>query len=688
MQPVQPPLSAAPMPERADTVTDYHGEAVADPYRRLEDTDAPETRAFIAAQNERTESFLAAIPERDEIRRRLTELFDYPKLGVPFERGGRWFQLRNPGLADQAMLFVAGGPTEDGEVLLDPNQLSAEGTVAISAIAVTNDGSLCAYALSEAGSDWLTWRVREVSSGVDRDDLVSWSKFSVASFTADGSGFYYNALPRPSASEAYLAESRQPSVMLHRLGTSQLEDEVVFVAPDEPEWLPHAEVSEDGRYLVLTIRRGTFQEAQIHVRDLGQPGSVFRPLLPDFSSTAEVITNRGSLFYLLTEDGADRGRVVAVDLDHPGHDAWREVIGERASRLVSVHHVGGRLLCHWLEDAHSALSVHDLEGSPLYEVELPGLVAVTGIEGRATSDRVYFGVTSFIESGALYAHDLATAMTTLVSPSSARLDPSELCTEQVFATSLDGTRVPIFLTHRRDVTHDGSVPTLLYGYGGFQIPVLPSFSAAAALFVERGGLYAVANLRGGGEYGRKWYDDGRLENKQHVFDDFAAAARYLVDCGWTRPARIAINGRSNGGLLVGACLTQHPELFGAAVPEVGVLDLLRFHKFTIGWAWVSDYGSPDDPEQYAVLRRYSPLHNIVPGTAYPPTLVMTGDHDDRVVPGHSLKFAATLQAAQGGDAPILLRVDTSAGHGMGKPTAKIVEERGDVLSFIEWALSL
>jgi len=670
---------------------DFHGERLPDPYRWLEDSDAPETVAWIRAENALTQSWLDGVPSRSEISARLTELWDYPRFGVPFERGGRWFQFRNSGLQGQPVLYVMTSSEDEGTVLLDPNVLSADGTVAVTDVEPSHDGSLLAYSTSSAGSDWQTWRVRNVADAHDLPDVIEWSKFCAASWRADGSGFYYSAPDRPAPGLEYEGELRNPRVLFHRLGTDPSSDEIVFAAPDEPDWLLEASVTDDGRFVVITISRGTCPESQLHVMDLGRPEDGLRPLVADFSMEAAAVANVGDRFLLLTNDAAPRRRIVAVDLATPERSNWSEIVPETAETLLGARHCGDRLVCWYLEDAHSVLRVHQLDGMCVADIELPRYASLMdaasgSVSGHPDLDVVHFGVTSFTESGSLWSHDLRTGGTRRVRESVARFDAGAYLTEQVFATSPDGTRVPMFLSRRRDVHPSGDVPILLYGYGGFNIPLTPGFSAGAAVWMERGGVYAVANLRGGGEYGRAWYDDGRLQNKQHVFDDFCACARYFSESGWSRPERIAINGGSNGGLLVGACLTQHPELFGAAVPEVGVLDMLRFHKFTIGWAWMSDFGDPDDAEQYGWLRAYSPLQHVQPGGRYPATLVVTGDHDDRVVPGHSLKFAAALQAAQGGDAPILIRIETSAGHGLGKPTAKQIAERADVLTFIEGAL--
>jgi len=684
-----------PAARLGNQVDDYHGELVRDPYRWLEDTDATETAAWVRAENALTEAFLAAVPTREEIRARLAELWDYPKFGVPFERGGLWFQTRNPGLQNQPVLWVMDAPDAGGRPLLDPNLLSDDGTVAVTSLEVTEDGSKLAYATSTGGSDWRTWRVRDVATGVDFDDVVEWSKFSSVAWRRDGSGFYYGAMERPAQGAEYLEESRLKRILFHRLGTLQVEDELVFAAPEEPEWLPDAAVSDDGRFVVISIRRGTFPEAQVHVFDLEDPDAGLRALVGDFASKADVVTNVEKTFYVLTDYEAERQRVVAVDLDHPSREAWRDVIPAGDDSLVEVFFYGGRLVCHYLHHASSVLRVHEIDGTYVHEIPLPALTSLTGnrfehegIEGCSASDLVHFEVTSFTDSGSLWAHDLSTGETKLVRESSARIESGLLVTEQVFVSSDDGTKIPVFLSRRCDVVASGDVPALLYGYGGFDIPITPWFSARHAAWMERGGLLAVANLRGGGEYGKAWHDSGRLANKQNVFDDFCTCARWLAGSGWSSPDRIAINGASNGGLLVGACLTQHPELFGAAVAEVGVLDMLRFHKFTIGWAWTSDFGNPDDPEQYRWLRAYSPLHRLWKGERYPATMILTGDHDDRVVPGHSFKFAAALQAAQGGSAPILIRVGTSAGHGMGKPTAKLIAESTDILAFLERALGV
>jgi prolyl oligopeptidase len=676
-------------PARRDPFVEIlHGEEVPDPYRYLEDPDGAETRAFIEAENTVTEAFLSGVSSREAIRARLTELWDYPKRGLPQEHAGRYLQWRQQGLENQPVLYLLETPGTDGRVLLDPNRLSEDGTVAVTGISLNLDGTRMAYATSVGGSDWRTWHILDVESGLDLPDVLEWSKFTGAAWHPDGDGLYYGRLAQPESGEELSGETRDTRIVFHRLGTPQDSDTEVWSAPDEPEWLPEVDSSEDGRLMFISVVHGTSPENQLHVLDHTHPERGLQTVCPDFALAAAVIGNIGDTLIVLTDADAERQRVVAVELADPERAHWQELVAEQEDTLLDAHHVGGQLLCHYLHDVNSRLALYSIARTPLGEIPIPPGRHVGGISGRADSASVFYSTSGFVDSGSVSEFDLETQTTTVIHPPAAAIDPEDFITTQVFVDSTGGARVPVFLTHRRDVSPNSAVPTLLYGYGGFNIALTPHFSASMALFVERGGLLAYANLRGGGEYGRSWYDAGRLEHKQNVFDDFMACARALVDLGWTRPDRLAINGGSNGGLLVGACLVQHPEVFGAAIPEVGVLDLLRFHRFTIGWAWTSDYGDPDDPEQYKWVRAYSPLQNLREGVAYPATLIVTGDHDDRVVPAHSFKFAAALQHAQGGPAPILLRVETSAGHGMGKPTAKIIAERTDVLAFIEAALGV
>ena len=682
-----PPTAALtyPAPPTSDQVDDFHGTPIADPYRTLEDTDAPSSRAWIEAENALTERYLAAVPARHVIRERLTELWNFPRVGTPWRHGRRWFQLRNTGLQNQDVLWSSYGPEDEGRVLLDPNTVNEEGTTSISVVSVSDSGELAAIALSFAGSDWLRWRIRDLETGEDLPDRIEWSKFSSAAWTRDDAGFFYARFPEPAADARLEAPNRNMEVRYHRLGTDSANDPIALATPDEPEWGFLPEVSQDGRTLVVTIWRGTDPETRIYVADLakGVDNLEFVKLLDRGDAVYAHIATLGRTVYLKTDLEAPLGRIVAIDLDCP--DVIREIVAEDSDALENAKLVGGRLAIDYLHDAHHRLEVFELDGRQAFDVELPGIGTIETLEGRPDDDELFVTFMTFASPRALLGVRMADGRVRDVAVANLRWDPADYVTEQVFVDSADGARIPLFLSHRRDIEPTGDVRTLLYGYGGFQIAIGPMFKPEWLAWMERGGLLAVASLRGGAEYGKAWHDAGRLANKQNVFDDFAASARWLASSGWTRPERIGILGRSNGGLLVGAAVTQHPELYGAAVPEVGVMDMLRFHRFTIGWGWTSDYGSPDDPDEFRTLLAYSPLHNARPNR-YPPTLVTTGDHDDRVVPGHSLKFAATLQAAQLGDAPILARIDTDAGHGAGKPVDKLIAERADVLTFLEAAL--
>ncbi len=696
------PLAAAasyPPARRGPDGGDVAGTYVADPFRWLEDADAGETRSFVVAQNALARSVLDGIDERAPIHASLSERWTYPRAGVPFSRGGRWFQFRNSGNENQPVLWTMGDPSALGGVLLDPNALSDDGTVAITALSVSPDGALVAYSTSDAGSDWQTWRVRSVATRDDLADTLTWSKFSEASWLPDSRGFFYGAPERPAQGNELSGEVRGLRILLHRLGAGQSEDRVIF-APSEADWLAHTTTTPDGRYLVIYVGRGTDPANRLFVIDLAAEDLTPIGVVDEFAWTCQVVAASAESIWVLTDHGADRRHVLVAERRADGSFTpigdWRVAVAEAPGLLLSATHCGGSLVCHYLEDAHSALRVFALDGSPRGTIEVPGVVTVEDafevgreVSGHPDDPVVFFNTMSFLDSGTLWRHDLGTGATTVLLSASVHLNDDRFVAELVLATSRDGTRVPMFLTRRRDVARDAQSPVWLYGYGGFTVTMTPQFSVPVAVWLERGGVYAKAVLRGGGEFGTAWHDAGRLANKQNVFDDFAACARHLVEAGWTRPGRIAINGASNGGLLVGACLNQHPELYGAAIPQVGVMDMLRFQRFTIGWAWTADYGNPEDPESFAWLRAYSPLHNVRTDVTYPPVLVMTGDHDDRVVPGHSLKYTAALQeavSAAGHGGPVLLRVATSAGHGAGKPVAMRVDEAADMLAFMEAAL--
>ena len=672
---------------RVAQVDDYHGVPVEDPYRWLEDDDSPQTAEWVARQNALSESVLAALPQREALRRRLTELWNTPRLTPPVRHGGLWTWSRNDGLQAQDVLMAGAEPGADGaRVLLDPNAWSADGTLALAGSSPSRDGRFVAYSISDGGSDWRTIRVRDVAAGADTSDALSWVKFSTPAWNRDGSGFYYGRFPAPAPGDARSGSNTHMALWFHRLGESQERDVLVHANPDEPTWNTSAEVSDDGRWLVRSTSMGAPDRNLLHVRPEDEPSAPWIALNDAWDTDLDYLGNDGDRFYLRTRLDAPRGRVVAVDVSRPGRDAWTTLVPEQADTLRRAWLFRDRLLLGYLHDAHDRLVLTDLQGGALQEVELPGLGTVSGIDGTREDGTVYFGFASFTDPGSIQALEIETGRTTEHWRPELRFDPAGFVTEQVEYASRDGTRVPMFLVHRRDVGPDGRRPVLLQGYGGFAAALTPSFNAAPIPVLERGGVLAQPSLRGGGEFGEDWHRAGMLERKQNVFDDFIAAAEWLQSSGWTRPELLAITGRSNGGLLVGAAMTQRPELFGCAVPGVGVMDMLRFHRFTIGWAWVPEYGSADDPQQFPFLRAYSPLQNIRPGTRYPPTLILTADHDDRVVPAHSFKFGATLQAAQAGPAPVLLRIETRAGHGAGKPVEMRIAEAADSWAFILAAL--
>jgi prolyl oligopeptidase len=679
-----------PPTRKDEVVDDYFGTPIADPYRWLEDPNNRETQAWVEAQNRVTFAFLERLPARERIRRRLTELWNYERYGVP-SREGRWYVFaRNDGLQNQPVIYKAPDLDAAPSVLIDPNLLSDDGTVALGALSFSHDGRYVAYGVSSSGSDWVEWRVRDVETSADLPDTVNWSKFSGAAWLRDGSGFFYSRYAAPADGDTFSGLNKHQQVYFHALGTAQDADALVYARPDQPDWGFAAGVTEDGQYLVLTQWEGTHRESRIFVRDLEAQGSAIEPLLDRFDASYSVIGNDGPRFYVLTDKDAGRNRLVTIDRALPDTLHWTTVIPEPPGTdvLSGAVMVGDRVLAVVRSDAHDRLLVHAKTGGREGEVALPTLGSIAGLNARRADREAFYAFTAFTHPTTIYRHDVHTGVSAVFRSPSVSFRPGEYETTQVFYASRDGTSIPMFLVHRKGLVRTGDLPTLLYGYGGFDVSLTPQFSPAIIGWLEMGGLYAQPNLRGGGEYGKAWHDAGRLANRQNVFDDCIAAAEYLIAEGYTSSRRLAVNGGSNGGLLVGAVITQRPDLFAAAVPQVGVLDMLRFHKFTIGWAWTSDYGSSDTQEGFETLLRYSPLHNIKSGTAYPATLVTTADHDDRVVPAHSHKFTAALQAAQGGDAPILARIETRAGHGAGKPTAKQIEERADVFAFLAHVLQM
>jgi prolyl oligopeptidase len=678
---------AYPASPKGDVVDDYHGTKVADPYRWLENPDAAESRVWIDAQNQLTYGYLEKLPSREPLKRRLTELWDFERYGVPSREGSRYVYSRNDGLQSQSVLYVADTLEAEPRVLIDPNTLSKDGTVALSGTVFSTDGNLMAYGLASAGSDWMEWRVRDVRTGKDLPDHIRWVKFNAPTWTKDGKGFFYSRYAEPQPGAALTGANYFPKVYFHKLGTPQSEDTLVYERPDQKEWGFSSAVTEDGRYLILRVSRGTERKNLLFYKDLKDPKAKVVELLREFDATYAFIGNEGPRFYLRTDLDAPLGRVVAIDVRKPERGQWKELIPEAPETLVSASLVGDRFFLVRMKDASSQVRVHALDGKPLGEVALPGLGSVYGFSGLRTDTETFYAFTSFTTPSTIFRYDVKTGQSAVFRAPKVKFDPSQYETKQVFYTSKDGTRVPLFLSYKKGLKLDGTNPTYLYGYGGFNAALSPTFSVANLVWMEQGGVYAQASLRGGGEYGREWHMAGTKLRKQNVFDDFIAAGEWLVANGYTSPAKLAIGGRSNGGLLVGAAVTQRPDLFGVALPGVGVLDMLRFHKFTIGWAWKSDYGSSEDPEEFKALYAYSPLHNLKPGTRYPAMLVTTADHDDRVVPAHSFKFAAAAQAAQAGEAPVLIRIETRAGHGAGKPTGKVIEEYADMWAFTLHQLS-
>jgi len=679
-----------PVARTGTDVDDFFGTRIADPYRWLEDADSPETRAWIDAENAVTFSRLGQIAERPAIERLLTRLWNYERYGVPSKEGPYYIYGRNNGLQNQAVIYRAASLEAAPDVLLDPNALSPDGTVALSATSFTDDGRFLAYGLSQSGSDWIEWHVRDVATLADLPDVVKWSKFSSAAWTKDARGFYYSRYAAPREGEAFQGLNKNQKLYFHALGTPQDADVLVYERPDQPDWSFSADVTDDGRFLLIYQFEGTEPRNRIFVMDLAEPAPAVTPFLDAFDAEYAIAGNDADRFYVRTDKDAPRGRLVAIEHHGPAPDRWQEIVAEGPDRdvLSSVTMVANRFAAIWQTHAHQRVTVYDLGGRLERDIHLPGIGSVPGLTGRREHTEAFYAFTSYTCPATIFRYDFATATSEVFKRPQVPFDQAGYDTRQVFYESKDGTRVSMFITCRKGLVLDGRNATYLYGYGGFNISLTPGFSPAVAAWLELGGIYAVANLRGGGEYGKPWHDAGRLKNKQNVFDDFIAAAEYLIRERYTSTPKLAIGGGSNGGLLVGTCITQRPDLFGAALAAVGVFDMLRFHKFTIGWAWTSDYGSADSQEDFDTLIRYSPLHNIRPGSCYPATLITTADHDDRVVPLHSFKFAAALQAAQGCDAPVLIRIETKAGHGAGKPTGKQIQEQADAWAFLVRTLDM
>ncbi|GIW83566.1 MAG: prolyl endopeptidase [Gemmataceae bacterium] len=676
-----------PETRKVEVVEDYHGVSVADPYRWLEDDvrQSKDVAAWVEAQNKVTFAYLESIPQREAIRRRLTDLWNYEKMSAPVKVGGRYFFTRNDGLQNQSVLYVREQLEGPARLLLDPNTWSKDGTVAIAGTALSDDGRYLAYGVAEAGSDWTTWKVLDVDSGKMFPDELKWIKFSGASWTADGKGFFYSRFPEPPPGAAFQGLNLNMKLYYHRLGTPQSEDVLVYHRPDQPRWGINATVTEDGRYLIISVNDGTTsRKVRIVYKDLQEPYGLPIELIDNHDNKYFFIGNDGPVFYFLTDYNAQKYQVIAIDTRKPEKKNWKTLIPETADTLTDVNLVGNVFICIYLKDARTQVKIHDLEGRFIREVDLPGIGTASGFSGKRSDTITFYTFSSFATPPSIYSYNILTGESRLYWRAKVKFNPDDYEVKQVFYTSKDGTRVPMFISHKKGIKLDGNNPTLLYGYGGFNIPLTPAFSVSRLQWMEMGGVFAVANIRGGGEYGEAWHRAGTRLQKQNVFDDFIAAAEYLIRERYTRPEKLAIQGGSNGGLLVGACMTQRPDLFGACLPAVGVMDMLRFHKFTAGRYWVDDYGSSDNPQEFRELYRYSPYHALLRNgpRRYPATLVTTADTDDRVVPGHSFKFAAALQAMQTGPAPVLIRIETKAGHGAGKPTSKMIEEIADQWAFL------
>jgi prolyl oligopeptidase len=677
-----------PNSQQVDQIDEYHGIQVADPYRWLEDPESDETKAWVEAQNNVTFGYLNQISDRENIKQRLTKLWDYEKYSIPFKEGDRYFYFKNDGLQNQSVLYTLTSLDGEAKVLLDPNKLSDDGTVALSGIDISEDAKLMAYGISSSGSDWQEWKVRNIETGEDTADHLQWIKFSGASWTKDGQGFFYSRYDEPNEATKFEDVNYYQKLFYHRLGTPQSEDILIYQRPDQKEWGFGGSVTEDGRYLIISVWRGTDPKNLVFYKDLTNPDAQVVELINEFEASYSFIDNDGETFWFRTDLDAPRGRAIAININTPERDRWQEIIPQADEVLESIGLLNNQFVADYLKDARSQIKIFDLNGTFVREVELPGIGSAGGFGGKRYDEETFYSFTGFTTPPTIYRYNMVTDESTIYRQPQVDFNPADYETTQVFYSSKDGTKIPMFITHKKGLPLDGNNPTYLYGYGGFSVSLTPSFSVSLLVWMEMGGVYAIPNLRGGGEYGEDWHQAGTKLNKQNVFDDFIAAAEWLIANKYTTPEKLAIGGGSNGGLLVGACMTQRPDLFGAALPAVGVMDMLRFPKFTIGWAWCSEYGSAENEEEFKTLYTYSPLHNLKPGISYPATMITTADRDDRVVPAHSFKFAAALQAAHGGEKPVLIRIETKAGHGAGKPTTKRIEEVADQWAFLVGALNI
>lgn len=671
-----------PSTKTEGVVDNYHGVKVADPYRWLENNESSETKDWIDAENKVTFAYLESLGSRQSFKKRLSELWDYDKFSPPSRRGNRYFYTKLSGLQNQPVLYVSEKPYDkEARVLLDPNKLSADGTMALSSYTISDDGKFICYGISNAGSDWTEWRVRDVETAKDLSDKLKWIKFTTCEFSKDGKGLYYSRYP---ASENQLKDSNYYNkVYFHKIGTEQSADKLLLENPKEKEWEFSSELSEDGHYLIVSVSKNTNPENLVYYKDLSKENSPFVHLIDTWGTQYSFIDNDGPVFYFQSNLNAPRGRVIAIDIRKPAQQDWKEIIAENKKILRSCSAVDDSLIGLYLNDAHAELHLFSRQGKASAEIPLPGIGSVIAVTGRHSDKEAFFSFVGFSNPTSIYRYDFASKECKEVAAPLVAFKPDDFETKQVFYTSKDGSKIPMFIVAKKDIDLKSKpLPTLLYAYGGFNIPMLPRFSPSIVSWLEKGGIYAQPSIRGGGEYGDDWHKAGMKEKKQNVFDDFISAAEWLINNHYTDKDMLAVNGGSNGGLLIGSVMTQRPDLFAVAIPEVGVLDMLRYHKFTIGHAWMGEYGSSDDPSELKYLKAYSPLHNVHKGTKYPATLVITGDHDDRVFPAHSFKFISALQAAQPeGQSPVLIRIETRTGHGAGKPTTKIIEEAADKYAF-------
>lgn len=668
-----------PKAEKDGTVDEYFGVKVADPYRWLENDTSQQTTAWVEAENKVTNAYLQKIPFREKLLKRMTELVNYEKISAPRKRHGKWYFYKNNGLQNQSVLYVKDNLNGEARVFLDPNTLSTDGTVALKDVSFSNNGKYAAYAISRSGSDWQEFFVIDLKTGQLTDDHIEWAKFSDAAWQGDG--FYYSAYDAPVKGKEFSNVNEGHKIYYHKIGTPQSEDVLFYQNPAYPKRFYFCSVNEEETMMFL-YEAGAGAGNNLFVRDLRKPQSQLIQMTTDMDCQYSPIYNDGDRIYLFTNYKAPKGRIMTADIHHPGIESWQELIPEQQHVLSGAEVINRQLVLTYQQDASDHAYLYDLNGKLKHEVHLPSVGSV-GFTGDEKEPECFYTFTSFTVPGTVYQYDMDKDQSTVYASPKVKFRLDDYTSEQVFFQSKDGTRIPMFLTYKKGMKRNGKNPVFLYGYGGFNISLGPGFSAVRIPFLEKGGIYAQVSLRGGGEYGEEWHQAGTKMQKQNVFDDFIGAAEWLISQKYTCSDKLAIVGGSNGGLLVGACMTQRPELFGVAIPQVGVMDMLRYHKFTIGWNWASDYGTSDDSkEMFEYLRAYSPLHNLKPGTAYPATLVTTADHDDRVVPAHSFKFAATLQECQNGNKPVLIRIDTKAGHGGGKPLAKILEEQADIYGFI------